>query len=429
MRRFALGAIAGLCLLAGCTTDLPRPNATVNVGAITYAILTELYCASIELPGVAGNPSIASGDNWVAEIDMNLSAQIEASANPVVSLLGPFNLARAVPGGGTVGSFTAAFSGGVDQTRTNLREYKIYINLKTLTKGDAATKVPNWQQFAEAHNWLVNCDNPNAGGTYLQGRLGIKDWLAPAIATQEDTILFAPLNAPPAAPVAAPTPAPTITDVFPSSGPAGTPINITGANLSPTLSVTFNCREENSCNASRAATILSSSTPTNLVVKPPPGFGAGTVDVVVQTKAGYATSQFTYTATHNLRADTKVASTGGSQGGQATGSQQSPSIGGTFTFNIKATATFGPSFVLSRVSGGASNLFSVIRTDDNYVIFALTPATYCPIIPGSPAGVKAGCPTAGGGGQPPSTSDLSAAFYRLDSTITNLSITKIVVSP
>jgi hypothetical protein len=70
--------------------------------------------------------------------------------------------------------------------------------------------VPDWATFAESNHWPVHCENPNAGGTYLQGQLGLKDWLEPAVRTQDATIEFAPLNAP-SAPT--PLPAPTITDV------------------------------------------------------------------------------------------------------------------------------------------------------------------------------------------------------------------------
>ena len=144
MRRFALGAIAAV-LLVGCTTSPPTPSSTVDAEQIIYTIVTELYCAAIDKqlqePGTDSNgkPDIisyfASDDNWVVGIDLYLSASVEASVSPSISLLGPFNLAKAVPPGGTTGSYTSVFGGSFDQTRSNLREYKIYVFMKTLISG------------------------------------------------------------------------------------------------------------------------------------------------------------------------------------------------------------------------------------------------------------------------------------------------------
>src|SRR5262249_34501611 len=186
--------------LTSCSTHLPEHIETVNVDAITFAILTELYCTASELRGIENDIYFASDDYWVAGIDMYLSAQIEASANPTVSLLGPFNLAKAVPFGGTVGSFTSVVSGSVDETRTNMHEYKIYVYLKRLVQGyrdpTSGKTVPDWKTFAELNRWPVHCKNPNAGGTFLQGQLGFIDWLAPAVRTEEASVRYAPLNAP-----------------------------------------------------------------------------------------------------------------------------------------------------------------------------------------------------------------------------------------
>jgi hypothetical protein len=67
------------------------------------------------------------------------------------------------------------------------------------------------------------------------------------------------------------------------------------------------------------------------------------------------------------------------------GSQQSPTVGGTFTFLIKSAATVGPAFTLSRVSGGGASLFSMTRTDNNYVNITMTPVTYCPLAASVPS--------------------------------------------
>src|SRR5208282_2455663 len=110
----------------GCTTYPPSPSATVDASATTFAVLTELYCAVTDNEFLtvdeSGNPVsfFATSDNWVAAIDLNLSASIEGSVSPLVSLLGPFNGAKAMPAGGTAGTFTAAFGASFDQIRTNL---------------------------------------------------------------------------------------------------------------------------------------------------------------------------------------------------------------------------------------------------------------------------------------------------------------------
>jgi hypothetical protein len=424
MRRFALGAIAALLFSAGCVSHLPDPNDTVNIDAITYAVLTELYCASKQVTGSDGQPYFASGDNWVALVDLNLSAAIEASANPVVSLLGPFNLARAVPAGGTVGSFTAAFGGTFDVQRTNLREYKIYVYLKTLTAGDPKNGVPIWESYATtALHWPVDCRNPNAGGTFLQGRLGLQGWLAPAVRTEENTIQFAPLNAPPAAAASGGT-APTISDVYPSDAGANDTIYVTGANFgsSPTVLVGPAGSRGTPATINKSDTLYS---PTNLPVRVPANLQINSgedAEVIVKTSAGFATAKFKFLREKNNAVAAARPALGSGSGGQSTGSQQSPTLSGTFTFVIKATGTIGPSFTLTRVSGGSSSLFSLIRTDNNYVNLVLTPATYCPIIPGSPSAVAQGCPKTGVANQPPSGVDLQAAFGRIDATLLNLNV-------
>jgi len=300
MRRFALGAIGALALyLIGCTTSPPTPSSTVDAQQIIYTVVTELYCATKEIPTPqAGkklqpgeqpiNPSdiyFASLDNWVVGVDLYLSASVEASVSPSLSLLGPFNLAKAVPPGGTVGSFTSVFGGSFDQTRSNLREYKIYLFMPGLILGSQAPQyksptpsakplitlppIQNWGDFTGA-----TCDSNsggtygrNSGNTYLVGRLGLKDWLQPAVYAQEASHQYAPLP-----------------------------------------------KKQNDSDT-----------------------GNGT----------------------------------------SAGSAQSPTIGETITFTIKATGTLGPSFALTRVSGGSNTLFSATRTDNNYVNIALTPATYC----------------------------------------------------
>jgi hypothetical protein len=420
MKRLFASIFSAIFALTGCTTFLPEHIATVNVDAITFAILTELYCAASDLKGREQQLYFASDDFWVAAIDMYLSASIEASANPAVSLLGPFNLAKAVPVGGTTGSFTSVFSGSVDETRTNMREYKIYVYLKRLVYGNQT--VPNWKIFAEQNRWPVHCENPNAGGTYLQGQLGLEDWLAPAVRTQEASVGYAPLNAPPAPPPKPVEPAPTITDVFPKSGSFDKPVRITGTNLSKVTKVTL---------GSQTVTKFT-ATPTTIMFFPPATTPPGPADLTVTADSGDATSTFTYLAPPAAVASQSLSdkaiseklaqlSTAPSPPSQSGSSQQSPTISGTFTFTIKSTGTIGPSFTLTRVSGGSANLFTAARTDNSYVTVALTAAYYCPMSPSIPA--PGTCSDTKG--REPNVDQLSFAINRLDNAILNQNIAKI----
>ena len=425
----------------------------MNVDAITFAILTELYCAASDLKGSEKGSEnqlyFASDDYWVAAIDMYLSAQIEASANPAVSLLGPFNLAKAAPVGGTVGSFTSVLSGSVDETRTNMHEYKIYVYVRRLVEGytDTATKksVPNWKTFAEQNRWPVHCENPNAGGTFLQGQLGLEDWLAPAVRTQEASVGYAPLDAPPAPPPTPPPPAPTITDVFPKTGSNNQAITITGTNLDKVTTVILSSPTITQTIAKSDFT----ATGTTIKFHPPAPTGGSLpkpVDVTVMTDKGAtatAASAFTYVpapataAPANQEPLTQPPTPAPSQSGSAA---QSPTISGTFTFTIKSTGTIGPSFTLTRVSGGGASLFTAARTDTNFVVIALTAAYYCPLSTLLPAPPTCAPTTTtkttrtmqttlmtqiAQPHEPPNVDQLSAAIYRLDAAILNQNIAKI----
>jgi hypothetical protein len=433
MKRILSVIFSAVFGLTSCSTWLPEHIATVNVDAITFAILTELYCAANDLPDREHPPYFASDDYWVAAIDMYLSASIEASANPAVSLLGPFNLAKAVPVGGTVGSFTSVFSGSVDETRTNMREYKIYVYLKRLVNGytDGKKTVPNWKIFAEQNRWPVHCENPNAGGTYLQGQLGLEDWLAPAVRTQEASVGYAPLNAPPAPPPTPPPPTPTITDVFPSKGSDRDVVKITGTNLSSVTAIIFN----NDQTAKQTITPKTKpnpdgfvATPTTIQFYPLTTWPAVSAGLTVRAPGGDATSAFTYVppppappSLEEAKAKKTLAQPASPAPSQSGSSQQSPTLSGTFTFTIKSTGTIGPSFTLTRVSGGASNLFTAARTDNSYVTVAVTAAYYCPTSTSIPAPATCSATAA----REPNADQLSSAISRLDTAILSQNLAKI----
>lgn len=173
VRILSLAAFSlALFLLASCTTYPPRPNAKVSVPIIADSVLNELNCAvrdlRIEYPNYGFNPN----DTWSALVDLSLQASIEGSVSPSISLLGPFNSVKAISPGATVGSYTAAFGAGFDQTRTSLRDYKVYIDINSLSANDC---YPSYEK-----------------GIYLAGKLGLKEWLRPAVEEQKLTRQFLP---------------------------------------------------------------------------------------------------------------------------------------------------------------------------------------------------------------------------------------------
>ena len=184
------------------------------------------------------------------------------------------------------------------------------------------------------------------GGTYLEGRLGLQAWLAPAVATNEATVQLAPPGPAPDPPAPAPAPSPG-----------------------------------------------------NSKVK--------------QAKPGEA-DRFA----PNFIADINALVAAG----QPSGGGQTTTISTTITFMIKATGTVGPSFTMSRASGGSGGLFSLIRTDNNYVNIILTPTTYCP----TQLDPKGKCPAASPqlkismlAPQPP---DIQAALNRIDAALISLNL-------
>jgi hypothetical protein len=169
--------VVGVAVIGGCATYPPAPNATVSVPRIASSILNELNCAVQNLRHSRTDlQAFEPNDDWSALMDLSLQASIEGVASPSISLLGPFNSIKAIPAGGTVGSFTGAVGAAFDQTRTNLRDYKVYIDINKLA------------QYA--------CEAPDQRGIYLAGELGLNEWLTPSFEEQETTRKLAPPNLP-----------------------------------------------------------------------------------------------------------------------------------------------------------------------------------------------------------------------------------------
>jgi hypothetical protein len=84
----------------------------------------------------------------------------------------------------------------------------------------------------------------------------------------------------------APDPAPTIASITPPSGPAGTPVTIDGSGFVKVLSLKFGDQD---------AQNVTTESDTRIKATVPPGPAAGTtVSVVVTTKGGTATADYTY---------------------------------------------------------------------------------------------------------------------------------------
>jgi hypothetical protein len=187
LRILSLAAFAvALFFLASCTTYPPRPNAKVSVPIIADSVLNELNCAVRDLRDWNKTYAFNPNDDWTALVDLSLQASIEGSVSPSISLLGPFNSVKATSSGATVGSYTAAFGASFDQTRTSLRDYKFYVDINKLS-GDNNTLRGN------------HCHPSFEKGIYLAGKLGLEEWLGPAVEEQQLTRQFLPPPPPPQA--------------------------------------------------------------------------------------------------------------------------------------------------------------------------------------------------------------------------------------
>jgi hypothetical protein len=244
--------VAGAALsaaLCGCTSSPPAPNDTVHEPKIMRGVLSELYCAvkflrqrdplNPQFPLDPSSPNsevyranfIPADEYWIAEIDLQLKTDAEASANPSFTLIGPVNSGVGLLPGRTPGSYNAAIGGEFDQTSTLQREEKMYVDINLLMQHWAP---PNQEAFRKNPYQFVladpvDCQHPT-DGTYLEGTLGIKPWLQRAMQAYQFGRYIEPTTA---AAVGAPLLKSMITDVYPAStSPASAPIPIVTPDLS-----------------------------------------------------------------------------------------------------------------------------------------------------------------------------------------------------
>ena len=235
--------------LCSCTSSPPPPNDAVHEPKIMRGVLSELYCAvkflrqrdplNPQLPLDPSSPNsavyranfIPADEYWVAEVDLQLKTDAEASASPSFTLISPVNSGVGLLPGRTPGSYNAAVGGEFDQTSTLQRDEKTYVDINLLMEHwappsqEAFRKNPNQFILAEP----IDCQHPTTG-TYLEGTLGIKPWLQRAMQAYQFGRYIEPTAA--ATGVGSPILKTTITDVYPAdTSPASVPIPIVTPDL------------------------------------------------------------------------------------------------------------------------------------------------------------------------------------------------------
>jgi hypothetical protein len=98
-----------------------------------------------------------------------------------------------------------------------------------------------------------------------------------------------------------------------------------------------------------------------------------------------------------------------------------PTYTGTFTFLTKGSGQLGPSFSMDRAKGGAANLFSLSRTETNYVNIVLTAAG----VPLQLAKSNTG-KTIAGVVAPGNAVAINTAIQRLDLSLQQLNLSHII---
>jgi len=213
-------------------------------------VLSELYCAvrflrqrdplNPKSPLDPDSPNsevyranfIPADEYWVAEVDLQLKTDAEASASPSFTLIGPINSGIGLLPGRTPGSYNAAVGGMFDQTATLQRDEKIYVDINLLMQHWAP---PNREAFRKTPKQFiladpVDCEHPSEG-TYLEGTLGIKPWLQRAMQAYQFGRYIEPTDEATAS--GKPILKTTITDVYPANAsPASAPIAIIIPDLS-----------------------------------------------------------------------------------------------------------------------------------------------------------------------------------------------------
>ncbi len=513
--------------VAGCSSSPPTPNPSVNEREIVGSILQELCAAVLNLRRT--DPThFPANEGWMGAIETSLKTDMEASASPSATLLGPIVPGVLVAKGATAGSYNLAAGGSIDQTATALRDDKHYILLELLLSD--SNSCPNSSAYSAGAEY-------QSDGKYLAGNLGIRDWLENGLKAQNFTAFLRPTTGVVIGPAAdqgkklgdnnaAPPPAPTptsscstcpkgppkpykrqtwpqgkpfkytldpafvdpgkpplpltysetlkdgqllpqwlmfdpLTLTFSGTVPTGqqgltiviTATNSKGRSGSQILPVATPCprcpfvdagipdlgwhpadpinyafpidafTDPNKLRLKYDATLENADPlPSWLSFDPATRRFIGVAPATTQVRR----IKVTATNTETLSAETIVtlsvtASATQSQPSKEPALTSGPTYTGTFTFLTKGSGQIGPSFSMDRAKGGAANLFSLSRTETNYVNVVLTAAG----VPLQLAKSENG-KTIAGVVAPGNADAVNTAIQRLDMSLQQLNLSHII---
>jgi hypothetical protein len=444
-----------LFVLAGCTSTPPKPNPTVVEREIVKSVLKELCVAVLNIQGgyAAGDPNLVrehlkANDGWIAEIETNLKTDEEASANPSATLVGPIIPGLLVPKGGTAGSYNLAAGGTIDQTATTLRDNKHYLVVQSLL-ADPELCPPTGTPAYNAYY------NENAAyrsdGKFLTGKLGIYDWLYNGLSAHNFNSLIDPTTLVVQGPsVAEPTPrhqagylAPRFGHMAPNLLAGQIAIQGLATKLGgcvdcprPTVSIPPQLWTQGSPPLSPLHFAFEDpkNLPLTYTANTEPGNGSLPSGLIFDPQAQTLTvrsvpsdSSFTsikITATNSNKLSGSLEFPVVIAAAPKT-TTWGPTYGAQFTFLLKGSGQIGPSFTFDRSKGGVANLFSVSRTETNYVNIALT-AVGVPLLENYPSSNGSGTQISLAAASNPDA--INAALDRLEQTLLKLNLSNIFVN-
>jgi hypothetical protein len=440
--------------LGGCSASPPQPNPTVVEREVVKSILKELCVSVLRIQGgfAAGDPNLqhehlAANDGWIAAIETSLKTDEEASANPSATLLGPIIPGGLVPKGATAGTYNAAVGGTIDQTATTLRDNKHYLVIQSLLN-DEEVCPPKGTDYYNAF-FYKNAEYVT-DGKYLTGKLGLYPWLYNGLSAHGFDALIDPTTLVVQGPnVPEPTPRRLPGAFFSKTASPSSPyfvqqqLNQVPVTLAPgcigpdpdcpkptsqitrqiwtqgfpgpTLSFNFTDPKN-----AYPLTYSAMTEPGDKATLPPwiifdPNKKTVTIQAVPSGDPGFTTIRILATNKNKITGYLDIPFVIVSAPKATT---WGPTYGATFTFLLKGSAQLGPSFSFDRSKGGAANLFSISRTETNYVNVALT-SVGVPLIENYP---KPNTITSAAVSSPDA---INAAVDRLNETLLRLNLSNV----
>jgi hypothetical protein len=440
--------LLALFMVGACTTAPPRPNPSVVEREIVKSILGEVCASVLNVQGYyartgsgTGIPHFSPNEGWIVTIETSLSTAIEGSASPTASLNGPIIPGLLVPKGGTSGSFGVGGLATFDQTATALRDDKRYVVLDTLMNDPTLCPSRNTEFYAAYWNG-AEFDNH---GKYLSGTLGIRDWLLNGAKAQDFE------------PVAQPT-----TTVAEGSLKGDNPLGVQMflKDVEANKAFVESCTHGPSClrvNGNMADWYLTQGQPiverleqnpfqvsdNSLLnykfealdanggsvtwptwLKMPSTSGPGGQAFHFQGAAPVPNTQNNFQI--KITATTKTGDTASKSfwvyvNPAPKQTSFGPTYSATFTFLIKATGQLSPAITLDKVKAGTGTLFSVIRTETNFVNIVFY-STGVPLVEVDRFGNVVGT------GQPlrvGNVDTINNAIQRIDDTLLRLNLSRI----